>query len=244
MRRPFLALIIALAAAAPAAGAVIPQRYFAVTVKGVQTSTSSYHHPSSTACDPSDESTSSERVVFHSTHAKVILASYFDTLHLVSFGKGQPKEQEVPTTFSITRRSHSVHGTVGPGCADSGGGGVAPRSDCGTRTRKLVTQFSWLNPKGIQLEIPDYLTPAEPFQNCPVSGVLFPRLITTTTLGKPIYAHITAAELFDHAWRQHIIVGHGEFFTPEAEGWESTKIRWEVNLRAVPPPGRPHARVY
>ena len=90
MRRILLAITIALAAAPAAGAAGLPQRYFAVSVKGVQTTTSSYKHASSGPCDPSDSNTSSEHVVFHSTRPKVMLATYFDLLHLVNFGRGLP----------------------------------------------------------------------------------------------------------------------------------------------------------
>jgi hypothetical protein len=233
-----VAAVATVAAAAPAtataaAPSMFPKRTFAVSVEGVQTTNSSYTHPSSGRCDPAATSRGYEQVVFHSSRPKVIDAT--DFAPLVLFGHGRPGDHTLNTAARVTRRSSYTHGTVDPTCLGTGGGGTAPSPDCGSRRVNLRVDFDWYNPKGIVLRTPDLGIPRSPFNNCPVSGVLFPQVLDAATGGRTIIARIPASDLFNHAWRKHILIGRGRFVSHAGDGGYTTSIRWTVTLTAVGP---------
>lgn len=218
-------------ASATAASSAYPTRTFAVTVEGVQTTRSSYTHPSSGPCDPAATTSASERVVFHSARPKIIEAT--DFAPLVLFGHGRPGDHILSTTATVSRRSTYTHGPADPSCQDAGGGATAPTSDCGTNRVHLPVDMDWFNPKGIVLRSPDLDLPKSPFFTCPVDGLVFPNLLDSANHGRHIIARIPAADLFDRRFKRHILLGGGKFSTWSDGGGYTTSIRWTLTLTAI-----------
>jgi hypothetical protein len=208
-------------------------RTFAVTVDGVQTTRSGFTHTSSGRCDPGATSKGYERIVFHSTKAKIIQATNFDPL--VLFGHGKPGDHILSTTARVTRHSTYTHDPLDPTCQGTGGGGHAPPPDCGTQRVHLPLDMDWYNPKGLVLRTPDLFVPSTPFFNCPVDGLVFPYILSTSNHSRTIIARIPAADLFNRAWKKHILLGSGRFASWSDGGGYTTSIHWALTLRAVHP---------
>jgi hypothetical protein len=229
----------ALATLAPAsAGAATPPhdhrtRTFAVSIEGVQTTRSGFTHTSSGRCDPGATSKGFERIVFHSTQPKIIRA--FDFGPVVLFGMGKPNDHVLSTRAAVTRRSTYTHDPVDPTCLGTGGGGHAPSPDCGTRRVHLPLDMDWDAPTGIVIRSPDLALPNSPFFSCPVDGQVFPYVLPTSNHGRTIIAPIPASDLFNRAWKKHILLARGKFATWGEEGGYTTTIHWTLTLREVHP---------
>jgi hypothetical protein len=69
-----------------------------------------------------------------------------------------------------------------------------------------------------------------PFRTCGVIGIGFPELLTDNTSQRPIVARIPAADLFDPAFKKHIVLTSGRFVSRTSESGSTTSIRWTVSL--------------
>ncbi len=74
--------------------------------------------------------------------------------------------------------------------------------------------------------------PIPPYRNCPVGGTSFPQLLETVN-GRQIISPAQAADLFDPAFKKHVLLGNGRYHTSTTDGSSTTTLHWAVTLTAV-----------
>ena len=215
----------------------IEQRTFKVDVSGVQWTTWTLHDPSQNACDPALNGSGSERVSFRSVRPERIVVRRYGTSYVIIGDPFHVAGNDLLTRATVTRHGTVSPTPVSPGCGDNGGlGGPAPPPDCGTKRVVFDVRISYVNqPRhGFTLTEGDLGTLVDPFKNCPWTGgvVTFPKLLDEQDL-KPVLAALRVADLFNRAYGQQIVLGHGRQTTDEAGVGTTTRIGWSIRLTSV-----------
>ncbi len=226
----------ALVAAAIAGGAVpvtlaapVAQvRTFRVEAEGVQTTTWNESRQPTSMCD--EASTGSETLRFRSRGRAMVVAYRYGRNSVIFGSVGK----ELVVRASVTRHGQVAVTPADPRCGGAGGGGTPPAPDCGTHRSPLDLSLEWRpsGATGISLENGSIVPPYALFENCPVIGDAFPRVLDAVD-GKPVVARIPASDLFNPSLRKHIVFGHGRERQPSNDGSSTTSIRWTVSLTAV-----------
>lgn len=231
------------ASAAPASAAraslpgPIAQRTFNVDLSGVQSTAWTLHDPSRGACDPALTGSGSERVSFQSVKPERVVVRRYGTSYVILGDPYHVAANDLLTHAAVTRHGTVSSSSVSPACAESGGlGGPVSPPDCGTKRVAFDVQIGYVNqPRhGFTLTDGDLGTLGEPFKNCPWTGgvVTFPKLLDQDG-PRPIVAAIPVADLFNRAYEQQIVLGHGRHTTDGAGVRTTTRINWSIRLTSV-----------
>jgi hypothetical protein len=228
-----LAVAASGAVGASAAAASTPTRTFDVSVKGEQMTTFWEAHPKTGQCERAVNGKGSERVVFTPLRSEQIVARRYGK-NFVLFGQGKLGDDEVGVRAKVTRKSVIVNGPLDPRCEGTGGNTTPPPPpDCGTKRTQFDVSLGWspaAPSRGITLDTGSLIPPGELFHNCGVIGITFPTLLTDNTSQRPIVARIPAGDLFDPAFKKHIVIASGRFVSNTVGSGYTTWIRWTVSL--------------
>jgi hypothetical protein len=229
----------ALALAAPAMAAGLPGGFekarFKVEVEGSSNTTWHRAYEPEDDCAVSDHSFGRERYTFKSTKPIFVTAlrvpgQLNPTLYATNARTG------IPTRVRVQRSYTPV---LGPGpaahCLGTGGGGDPTRPDCGTKVFKpwmLSFEFSQQKKGWLQLRSDD-ANIALPYESCPGGLFGFPTLLDKQGQGKrrePLYAQLSADDLFDPEFRKWITVGDGERRDTSETWWTKTDVHWALSF--------------
>lgn len=209
---------------------------FRAEVKGVQTTTWTEHHTPLSRCDQGVTGSGREQVTFHSTRPQKIVATLFGGHHVI-FGSADLASADIVTKATVSRQGETSATPLDPTCLGTGGGGgVAPKHDCGTHHGSLAVGLGWSPAgryEGILLEQGDLGSLLNTYTNCPVIGTAFPQLLELTTAGSPIVARIPAAAVFDTSIGKHIVIATGRRVDHSGDSASTTSIRFTVSLTRV-----------
>jgi hypothetical protein len=233
-----IAAFVLWAEAGPAAAAPkYKLTHFKVEVKGVQKTTQTMHHKPENACDISDNSSITEKVVFKTAPK---LMTFYDGPGMVnpSVLFDQPGKWKAAATVTRNSTPRIVTPPAGPECGENDGDGIeiAPLTrDCGT---KKVSDWE------VELAFDERKTGAlhvlggdhdDPFVDCqsPLGGLGFPFLILEDTKEKPIVADFPKDELFDPGIGKIIALGNGTQKYEEPDVTAKVSVEWDVSLTRV-----------
>jgi hypothetical protein len=237
-KKPFVAFVIMVAvqvglvAATQASAAEYQQAKFKAEVKGVQTFHSVYNHESTETCDPTINDETTETVRFKSLKPVVLTVTKIPNVKDPVITSGV-KPLRIGTKAAIKRANNYSVGTVPPTCPDNGGGVTTPTEapDCGTKT---ITPW-WMTVdyyKADHVELqPEDQAGSDPFERC-ASG-RFPNLLTGESFGKRQSAELPVSEVFDAKIGKLITIGKGTEGIVNSEGYEDTKLDWELSLTRI-----------
>jgi hypothetical protein len=233
-----LAAVAALACLAPAAASASPKvekRTFKVEIKGYQNNRWDFHHVAESKCDQTVQSSGHEYLSF-ATRRPVTL----EVLRIgdsVVFGTRRSDVNGINLRVRIDRGATHTASPLDPTCTGTNGGGAepGPAQDCGVRQASLDVRLEWWHVRraaGLTLNTGTLFVPIPPYRNCPVGGTSFPELLETVN-GRQIISPAEAADLFDVAFKKHVLLGNGRYHNGTTDGSSTTKLHWAVTLTAV-----------
>jgi hypothetical protein len=222
-------LAAAFSASASAEGGY-EQARFKAEVKGVQTYVSEYHHTATDRCDTSVDTVSKETARFKSTKPVLLTATHIPGVKELVLTSGD-KPLRIPTKGTVTR-SHSNSFTPIPEDCGGNGGGVEPVApDCGTK----VVQPWWMTVdyyKRSHVELqPEDNAGSDLFENCGSGS--YPYLLSGESFGRRQSADLPENEVFDEKIGKLITIGKGTESIPMPDGYDETKLRWELSLTRI-----------
>jgi hypothetical protein len=228
----------AIACLAPAAASAYPKvekRTFRVAIEGYQTNRWDFHHVAESSCDQTVQSAGHEYQSF-ATRRPVTL----QVLRIgdsVVFGTRKSDANGINLGVRIDRGATHTASPVDPTCTATNGGGAepAPAQDCGVHYANREVRLEWWQVRrraGLMLDTGTLFVPLPPYRNCPVGGMSFPELLETVN-GRQIISPAQATDLFDPAFKKHVLLGNGRYHNSTTDGSSTTKIHWAVTLTAV-----------
>jgi hypothetical protein len=209
---------------------------FKATIKGTQKYTDKYDHESQDRCDPSVHALTQETIRFASKKPVRITFTKIPGVKGLVVTSGD-KPLRIPTTAKVTR-SHETSYSAPPGsedeCGANGGGvpeGPEQLPDCGTKT---VTPF-WMTVdfyKRGHLELqPEDQAGSDLFERC--GSGMYPEILTGVSFGKRQDAELDDKEIFNPDYGQLITIGKGNEFLAVPDGYQETKLNWDINLKRI-----------
>ena len=209
--------------------------HFKIEVKGVQKTTQTFHHKPENACDISDTSAITEKVVFKSAPK---LMTFYDAPGELNPIVLYDQAGKWPAAATITRHytPHVVTPPPSPECGEADGGeSVAPVYDCGTKKVSnwpIELKYDERKKGGLHVFGGDA---EDPFKNClaPIAELSFPFLILDDTNDKPILADLPVDEAFDPGIGKLIVLAHGTQKVEEPDVSAKGSIEWDVSLTRV-----------
>lgn len=233
-----LAAVGALACLAPAAASAYPKvekRTFKVEIKGYQNNQWDFHHVAESKCDQTVQSSGHEYLTFATR--KPVTLQVLRIGDSVVFGTRRSDVNGINLGVRIDRGATHAASPLDPTCTGTNGGGAdpTPEPDCGVRRASLDVRPEWWHVRrraGLMLDTATLFVPIPPYRNCPVGGTSFPNLLETVN-GRQIISPAKAADLFDPAFKKHILLGNGRYRNSTTDGGSTTKIHWAVTLTAV-----------
>jgi hypothetical protein len=223
-------LAVAFSASADAAGKYQTAN-FKAEVKGVQTYTSKYDHTATDRCDTEAHSLTKETLRFASTKPVKLTATHIPGVKELVLTSGT-KQLRIPTKATLTRSNQNSYVPAPDDCEGNGGGvDPGPAPDCGSRTiNPLWLGVDYWKQGHIQLE-PEDVAGSDQFKNC--GHGKFPYLLTGEHFGKRQSADLPEDEVFDEKIGKLITIGKGDESIVNPEGYDDTKIRWEISLTRI-----------
>lgn len=109
------------------------------------------------------------------------------------------------------------------------------RGNLSARGRQWPSRAWWWDVRrrtGLTLDTGTLFVPIPPYRNCPVGGTSFLQLLETVN-GRQIISPAQAADLFDPAFKKHVLLGNGRYHTSTTDGSSTTTLHWAVTLTAV-----------
>jgi hypothetical protein len=233
-----LAAVGALSCLAPAAASAavkVEKRTFKVEIEGYQNNRWDFHHVAESKCDQTVQSSGHEYLSFATR--KPVTLELLRIGDSVVFGTRRSDVNGINLRTRIDRGATHTASPLDPTCADSNGGGAepAPAQDCGVRQASLDVRLEWWHVRrraGLTLDTGTLFVPIPPYRNCPVGGTSFPELLETVN-GRQIISPAQAANLFDPAFKKHVLLGNGRSHNSTTDGSSSTKVHWAVTLTAI-----------
>ena len=227
----------ALACLAPAAASAYPKvqkRTFKVAIEGYQTNRWDFHHVAESNCDQTVQSSGHEYQSFAT--GRPVTLQVMRVGDSLIFGTRRSDANGVNLRVRIDRGATHTASPPDPTCAGNGGGAEpAPAQDCGVRYANREVRLEWWQLRrrtGLMLDSGTLFVPLPPYRNCPVGGTSFPELLETVN-GRQIISPAQAADLFDPAFKKHVLLGNGLYRNSTTDGSSTTRIHWAVSLIAV-----------
>jgi hypothetical protein len=233
-----LTAVGALACLAPAAAGAYPRvekRTFKVTIEGYQNNRWDFHHVAESNCDQTVQSSGYERQSFATR--KPVTLEVLRIGDALTFGTRRSDAGGINLRVRIDRGATHTASPLDPSCTDGNGGGAepAPKQDCGVRYTHRDVLLEWWHVRrraGLTLDTGTPIVPLTPYRNCPVGGSSFPQLLETVS-GRQIISPAEAADLFDPAFKKHVLLGNGRDHNSTTDGSATTTIHWAVTLTAT-----------
>ena len=225
------ALLVAAFCASAQAADEYRSASFKAEVKGVQTYQSKYDHVASDRCDSTYGSDTKETIRFKSTKPVLLTATHIPKVKGLVLSSGT-KPLRFPTKARVSR-SHSYYASPVPEDCDANGGGVppGPGPDCGTKVVKpWWMTVDYYKPGHVELQ-PEDNAGSDLFERC--GSGQYPYLLSGESFGKRSSAELPEDEVFDQQIGKLITIGKGDEYLPTPDGFDETKIRWEVSLKRL-----------
>ena len=203
---------------------------FKAEVKGVQTYTHAYDHTATDRCDMTVHDLSRETVRFASMRPVRLTATHIPGVKGLVLTSGT-KPLRFPTKATVKRSNDHSYTPIPEDCSGNGGGGHVDPPDCGTKTVKpFWLSVDYYKPGHVELQ-PEDQAGGSPFERC--GSGMFPYMLTGESFGKRQSADLPENEVFNDEYGQIITIGKGNHSIVSPEGYDETKIRWEIDLKRI-----------